>query len=125
MPFRYLIDSDRRIVFSTYSGRLTDTDIIGHADCLRADPLFQPHFRQLTDTRDVVAVDVTPHGIRRIAKSNPFAASARRALITDSRFIYGLTRMYETLIGIQPCSNEDQTLVSTDLGEARDWLGLD
>jgi hypothetical protein len=121
MSFSYQIDCDRGIVFTSYFGRLTDRDIVGHLNGLRSDPRFQPHFRQLTDTRVVDRVDITTNAIRRIADENPFGPDAKRALVARDPLIYGLTRMYEGLVD----SNGEETRVFTDMLEARAWLGID
>jgi hypothetical protein len=121
MPFAYHIDCNRGIVFTMYSGRITDRDIVGHLHALRSDPHFQPHFRQLTDTRAVDRVEVTSNAIQQIAEENPFGPDAKRALVARDPLIYGLTRMYEGLIH----SNNDETRVLTDMLEARAWLGID
>jgi hypothetical protein len=121
MPATYRIDPDREIVFSIYSGHLTDVDVLGHQDRLRADGLFQPHFRQLFDSLNVETVEVGVETIRKLAQGNPFGTGARRAMVTDNALIFGYTRMFEILVGLD---RPDEFDLFSDMAEARSWLGL-
>jgi hypothetical protein len=124
MPATYVIDCDRQIVFSTMSGCVTDEEVLGHQDRLRANRLFQRHFRQLVDTRAVDKVEVTLGAVRRGVKGNPFGPTAKRALVTDRPLIYGLTRMFGILLYLKDHDNAPAN-VFYDMAEARQWLGLD
>src|SRR5262249_35847803 len=112
----------KQVVFSTATGCFTDADIFGHDDRLRADPLFQPHFRQLLDGRGIEVVGITAEGVRRMAARNPFGDGAKRAFVSDRQIMYGYARMFEIL-------SEDRTQnecrVFTEIDEARKWLGLE
>jgi hypothetical protein len=122
MPATYHIDRERQIVFSTGSGILTDADAIAHQERLRADPLFQPHFRQLLDSRGVEQFELTTECIRRLAERNPFGTGAKRAFVADRAIMYGFARMFEMLTDGR---TQDEFRVFTDMVEALAWLGLD
>jgi hypothetical protein len=121
MPATYHIDADKQVVLSTATGCFTDADIFEHDDRLRADPLFQSHFRQLLDGRGVEVVEITTEGVRRMAARNPFGGGAKRAFVADRQIMYGYARMFEMLT-----EREQQDIrVFTDMAEARQWLGLE
>jgi hypothetical protein len=121
MSATYRIDPERQIVFSTGTGCLTDADMFAHQDRLRADPLFQPHFRQLLDSREVEKFEITPECIRRMARTNPFGDGAKRAFVADRALMYGYARMFEMLTDAH---TQDEFRVFTDIAEALKWLGL-
>lgn len=121
MPGSYLIDLPRRIVFSRGWGVLTDMEIGAHAETLRADPRFDPGFRQIANFLELTQVRVTAEGVRNVALHNPFRPEARRAFAVPSDETFGLTRMFE----LYTDSHADQFGIFRALGPAMEWLGLD
>ena len=103
MPGSYLIDVQRRIVFSRGWGVLTDDEIMSHASTLREDPRFEPTFCQVIDFGDVRELKVTTPGVRSVAQRNPFRPDSRRAVVAPSDEAFGLGA----------------------LGPALEWIGLD
>jgi hypothetical protein len=99
---------------------ITDWELTTYARALRADPRFDPSFRQLVDLRGVEAFDLTIHGVRELASLNPFAATARRAVIVRDDCAFGMVRMYQSCL-----PNAESLLVCRDMRDAIEWIGLD
>lgn len=121
MPASYLIDVQRRIVFSRGWGLLTDTDLTAHADTLRADRRFEPSFSQVVDFRDVGEIRVTSACVEHVAAHNPFRLDARRG------FVVALDRAFEMLnmFGLYTEADASQFGIFRALEPAMEWIGLD
>ena len=121
MPSSYLIDQAQKIVFSRGWGVVRDAEVLGHAEALRADPRFEPGFRQVYSFLDLTEVRVSPDGVRSVAQVNPFHAGSRRAIVVPSDLAFGLVRMFEAHTN----SDQEQFKVFRQLGPAFEWVGLD
>ena len=120
MPGSYVLDISLRLVLSRAWGVLTAEELLAHASALGKDPRFEPDFNQLSDLRDVRGVALASPDIRDLARLNPFGAGARRAIVSATDEVFGLSRMYE-MVRDQP---SDEIIVFRDLPPALEWLGL-
>jgi hypothetical protein len=121
MPATVHIDVEHQIGFLTFTGTLTDADMLVVQEKIRADPRFQPHFHRLADMRGVDKVELTVEGVRRLAEKNIAGEGSKRAVVAGQALLYGFSRMYEMLTD----NGVTDTRVFTDMDEARKWLGLD
>ena len=120
MPAEYLIDVERKLVVSRAWGALTDADVREHYQALRADPLFDPTYRQLVDITGITN-DLVDTGTKQQASQNQiFLPGVRRAWVASQDYTYGMARMY-AVAG----ESKGQTIgVFRDRSEAEEWLGL-
>lgn len=121
MPATYRLDLALRVVWSRGWGALRDDELAAHSRALRADPRFEPSFRQIQDLTDVATFDVTSAGLRLVAQLNPFGEGARRAVVVPSDVGFGLARMHEQ---IRMGDAADQLRVFRELRSAMEWLDL-
>jgi hypothetical protein len=121
MPSSYLIDVPRSIVFSRGWGVLTDSELISHANTLRADSRLAPGFQQVVDFRDLTEMRVTSAGVTSIARHNPFPSDARRAIVVASDAVLGMVRMFQ----ISMEADSENFGIFRELGPALQWIGLD
>ncbi len=121
MPAAYCIDPDRRIVFSRAWGVLTDDDLMDHQFRLRSDPAFRPDFNQLFDFLGVTDAQITPEGVRQLARRNAFGHQARRAFVVLSPLMYGMMRMFEILTSDDP---DELRVQVNNIQSAYAWLGI-
>jgi hypothetical protein len=120
MPSAYVIDSSRRLVLSRSWGVVTGEDVLTLIQATVTDPHFHPDFSQLVDMRAVTEVEVTTDFVRLfVAKSN-FGAGSRRALVAGSDVVYGMARIYGTLLDGRP----GEFRIFRDLQPALEWLGF-
>jgi len=121
MPYSYVIDVEREVVFSRIWGTLTDDDVVDHATALKADPRFDAEFNQIIDMRELSDLQVTSPGIRRVAHLVPFRPDARRAFVVGTGQAEALSRILfaYTDAGI------DQYTLFRELPPAMEWVGLD
>jgi hypothetical protein len=120
VPSSYAIDLDRRLVTTRIWGAATDDDVLGHNQRLRADPLFDPTFRQLADMSEVTEILVNTSTIEVVARGNLFVPGARRAFVASDDAVFGLLRKYE----IHAESMGQKVRVFRDRKLAEAWLDL-
>jgi hypothetical protein len=120
MPAMYRLDLANRVVWSRAWGVVTDEELDAHSRALRADPRFDPGFRQLQDLTGITEPRATPGGLQLLAQINPFGKHARRAVLVASDVVFGLARMHEQLRS----DAGDELQVFRGRAEALAWLGL-
>jgi hypothetical protein len=120
MPVSYSIDPSRKLVTSRIWGTVTNAEVGEHNRQLRADPLFDPTYRQLADMSDVTLNLVTFNDVQETARDQYFAPGTRRALVVSDDTTFGLSRMYATYAE----SLGQVITVFRDRAAAEAWLGL-
>ena len=121
MPTTYRIDGSLRIVFTNAEGNLSAADLQGLQEGVRGDPEFDPTFRNLVDLRAVKKVTIAGEEMNKLARSSPFAAGVRRAIVAPSESVFGMSRMYQMMGG----DSADEVSVFRGMAEAMEWLRLD
>jgi hypothetical protein len=120
LPASYSIDSEQRLVMSRIWGTVTNDEVDKHNEGLRADPAFDPTYRQLADMSDVVLNMVTASNVQETARDQYFAPGTRRALVVSDDATFGLCRMYATYAE----TLGQVVTVFRDRKAAEAWLGL-
>jgi hypothetical protein len=121
LPASYTIDPSRRLVTTRVWGAATDEDIYEHGRQLRADPQYDPTFRQLADMSGITEILVTTGTIEEISRGGLFVPGTPRAFVASSNdAVFGLLRKYELHADILG----QNVKVFRDLQAAKLWLGL-
>ena len=120
MPATYSIDVSRKLIISRAWGAITNDDVREHARMLRADPLFDPSYRQLLDMSGITE-DLVDFSTKQEASYNQiFAPGVRRAWVSSADYPYAMARMYAIAAEAQ-----GQVIgVFREMSEAEEWLGL-
>lgn len=121
MPFHYQIDVQRRILFTTGEGIVTDADLRKLQIGLQNESDFQPGFSELINLQAVTSVEITGDGLRTIYRSDLFSKDSRRAIFAPTDVLYGMSRMYQIIDD----DSDTELHVFRDMAEARKWLGLE
>ncbi len=98
MPVEYRIDKLAGIVHTLAYGELTDAEAMAYHDGLKADPDFEPSYREFFDFSEVEPFRITPPGIRTLASTSPWGDGALRAFVTHDDLAYGMLRMHQSLL---------------------------
>ena len=121
MPITYYIDKGNKVVICEVSGTLT-TDVIRNLRArLRNDPEFSPDFSLLFDLLDVTKFQMSSSELQLIAATTPMSKTSKRAYVARTTEVFGMVRMFATFSDADP----KRFQVFRDIGEAREWLGLD
>ena len=120
MPANYVIDVERKLVTSRAWGALTDDDVREHNQALRADPLFDPTYRQLVDMTGITEDLVDTTTKRRESQNQIFVPGVRRAWVASQDYTFGMARMYAVA-----AESQGQNIgVFRARSDAEEWLGL-
>jgi len=120
VPVDYTIDKKLGVVFTRAWGKLTDEDAFDYQRRLSVDSEFDPNFRQLADLSLVETFLVTSNGIQTLIDEDCWAPDSRRAFVSPSDLLFGMTRMGQTLMeGASRKMN-----VFRIKSEALCWLGI-
>lgn len=120
MPISYCIDSDQGVVVSRAWGIVAGAEVHAHQRMLRADPAFDPVFRQLVDVRDATRIDMSATMMQLLAETRPFLRGRPCAFVTATDEQFGMARMFATFAGL----HGDDVQVFRDWRSAAEWLGL-
>jgi hypothetical protein len=120
LPFKFEIDSQRRLVTSRLWGAVTDSEVYEHNQKLRTDPRFDPTYRQLTDLTGVTEIAVSTSMINETSLDQFFEPGTRRAMVATDDGVFGMARMYALR-----AEGLGQTIeVFREEKPAREWLGI-
>lgn len=76
MPVILKIDLRRRIVYSSFYGRVTDTEMLSHRSAIASDPSFNPEFSEIVDLTEVTEVSVTEKTLATLAAAQSLYSPA-------------------------------------------------
>jgi len=114
----YVIDRSRRLVLTRGVDPLDVETVKATLKRLAADEAFDPAFDHLADYSQAAPGSVEAEGIRALSRVEVFSPSARRAVVVQPGFAYGIARMYESLK-----YGQGNVAVFTTRDEALAWLG--
>src|SRR6476469_4041198 len=98
MPVVLKIDPHRRVVHSTFYGKLTDAELLEHRKRIASDPDFNPQFADIVDFSDVTDPAITESAIAALA-ANPtlFSSSAMHIVIAPAAVVFRLGAKFKEL----------------------------
>jgi hypothetical protein len=120
VPVSYAIDPKQRLVTTRLWGVVTDDEVRDHNQRLRADPAFNPGYRQLTDMTTLTEVSVSTRMIDETSADQFFNPGTRRAFVATTDAVFGMARKF----ALQAEAAGQTIHVFRDLREAEEWLRL-
>jgi len=97
MPTKLSIETGSRMVYSSYYGDITTSELVQHIAAIRKHPDFNPDFDELIDATGVRSFDVASDDVRELAShESPFHRHAKRVLVAPHDLVCGLGRMFQT-----------------------------
>lgn len=99
MPFRYAIDTTRRLVQSVVAPPLTAEEVVQVCRELSADKRFASGFNQLHVVKPGALSTMLYEDLRSLRINDPFSPESLRAIVVNSELDFGVARMYEQLQG--------------------------
>jgi hypothetical protein len=121
MPARYIVDAAQKLVWSEYFGTVTDADVLGQTDRLRADEAVGPGYANVVDCRRIDTISVTPAALRLAGQQRPFDPGSPMAIVAPQAVVYGLARMFQVYL---PDGDTQQYRIFASMQDACDWLGI-
>jgi hypothetical protein len=98
MPVVLKIDPQRKVVHSTFYGKITDAELLGHRTRIASDPDFNPQFADIVDFSDVTDAAITENSIT-VQAANPslFSSSATHIVIAPAAVMFRLGAKFKEL----------------------------
>jgi hypothetical protein len=123
MPIDLQLDKTNDVIYRTVTGRVSADELLENLECTRNHPDYHPGMASLSDMRDYVH-QATNADIRRIAQffteHLEDIRGSRAAIVVSKTASYGMSRMLQSYLEGAPLS----VLVTYDLAEAKQWLGI-
>jgi len=121
MPFSNQFYEDKKIMLSTWSGTLNDSDLIHYYMSVYNNSHWQPGFDEIIDLRDADMEPLSDGALRQLSDLTAQCLdgqSLRLALIAPSNISHRLARLYEAFTHVP----NESTRVFHHMSEAIDWL---
>ena len=121
MGVHVTVEPSQRLVISTFSGELTDADMLGFASLIRSHADFDPSFSEILDFSGVTAVGVSTSVIQDVSRRvSNFNLTSVHVIIAPQNVIYGLARMSQVFAE----KTKPNAVVVRSMEEAREFLRL-
>ena len=131
MPAKHVIDTQEKLIVTTWSGVATDDDFIDGLKEYQKKILCDAEyyeFNELLDFRYITSIKLTPSGLRKIANiaslSDNKEVKTKLAFLVTSSLAYGLVRMYEVYRSFETRSTKTVRVFKIE-SEAYEWLRSD
>jgi len=118
MPVLYFINVDQQTVFSTFSGHVSNAEIIAHQSELKDDLNFNPSMHELMDCTGETSVDHKVHNVMGLVQSSPWGGDSKRAIVAPDPLIFGRSKVFQTYISIE----HGNVRVFRGVDAAKRWL---
>jgi len=118
MTVSYTIDVGQQTVFSTFTGHVSNAEIVAHQNELRSDPDFHPGMFELMDCIGEVSVDHKVASVIGLVESSPWGRVSRRAIVAPDPLIFGRSKIFQAYISHE----HGNVSVFRGLNAARKWL---
>jgi hypothetical protein len=113
------IDVSRRLVISTFSGELTDADLLSIYSLVRALPGFDPSFSEILDFSAVSVANVSTPAIQAAShRESNFNPTSIHVIIAPQDHLFGLARMSQVFAE----KTRPNAVVVRTIAEAREFL---
>ncbi len=96
MPVVLKIDPQRKVVYSTFYGEITDAEVLGHGKAIGSDPDFNPEFSEIVDFTSVTSAAVSESTLAALA-ANPslFKSSVVHIVVAPNEALFQLVSKYK------------------------------
>ncbi|HEY6968243.1 MAG TPA: hypothetical protein VJA94_03490 [Candidatus Angelobacter sp.] len=98
MPVVLKIDSRRRVVYSSFYGRVTDKELLGHRSTIVSDPAFNRSFNEIVDLTAVTEHAISDSTLTALAGSESlYDDSVAHIVVASAEFAVQLANKFKTL----------------------------
>ena len=123
MPYRCVIDTQRRVIVSILRDRVTFAEATTLQNEMTSHPDFNPEFDRLIDATAITVLDLSMSEASIVAGRRLFAPTSRCAIAATNPAVFGMGRLMQVQHSM--AGAQDATCVFYDLASAMQWLGLD
>ena len=96
MPVVLKIDARRKIVYSTFYGRINDAEVAGHRSAIASDPDFSPEFNEIVDFTAVTEAALSEATLAAMAQvPSLFSESVLHIVVAPADLLFHLAGKYK------------------------------
>lgn len=122
MPASVKVDAKNRIIYSSFEGKLNDSDLLAHREVLKDHPDFDAEFSEILDFSNVTELRVTVGFINSLAKSSSlYSPQSKHAVVAPHDITFGVARLYQMLTQ----DTRPNLAVVRSMAEARMFVGIE
>ncbi|MCK5519677.1 MAG: hypothetical protein KAI81_01070 [Candidatus Marinimicrobia bacterium] len=123
MGFSRYFQKDHNFMFTKISGEINDDNLMDHVLALNKKTDGITNLKELADCREITSMEkLTVQGIVRCSQSETNRPESLLALlVTDSTFLYGMARAYQTF----SIDRRKAVMIFKNINEALIWLAND
>ena len=124
-PISHSLDEDLHLLITTWTGAVTDAEMMAAYRTAYADSRWVPGFNEVADLRHANVGAVTSNGLRGVrllvAESVAgFTGSFKTAVLAPTDLGFGISRMYEMMSD----ESSESVRVCRDAADAAAWVGI-
>jgi hypothetical protein len=121
MAVQLTIEVEQRVVVCTFTGEVTDADLLSVHSLINSHPDFNSDFSEILDFSSVSAANLSTPAIQLVSqRPSNFKLSSKHVVIAPQDFMFGLARMAQVFAE----STHPNAVVVRSIAEARKFLGL-
>jgi hypothetical protein len=121
MAVQLTIEVDRKVVICSFTGEISDADILSVRSLINSHPDFNADFSEILDFSSVTAANLSTPAIQLVSeRPSNFKAASRHAVVAPQDFLFGLACMSQVFAE----STRPNAAVVRSIAEARKVLGL-
>lgn len=100
MPAVLKIDRGRRLVYSSFHGKVTGDELLRHRGTIAADPDFSPDFDEIVDFTAVNEIQVNKETIATMAESQSlYSPTVKHVVVAPAEVAFKLANEFKDLAG--------------------------
>ena len=122
MSVQLTIEVSQQLVICTFTGELSDADLLGVRSLIRSHPEFNASFSEILDFSGVTVVNVSTSAIQHGSeRESNFSLTSKHVLVAPQNVVFGLARMSQVFAE----KARPNVHVVRTIEEARKFLGLE
>jgi hypothetical protein len=121
MAVQLTIEAERQVVICTFTGEISDADLLSVHSLVKSHPDFNPDFSEILDFSGVSAGSLSTPAIQLVSqRPSNFNPPSRHVVVAPKDYMFGLARMSQVFAE----SARPNIVVVRSVAEARKFLGL-
>lgn len=122
VPVVLKIDIRRRLVYSTFYGKITDDELLNHRSTIAADPHFNRDFNEIVDFSAVTEPNISEAGLAQVAAGESlYSDSVLHIVVAPADLAFQLASQFKTFAH----ETRHNLLVVRSRDEAYKLLGIE
>jgi len=121
MPVILKVDSLRRVVYSTFYGKVTEAELVRHGFTIASDPDFKREFSEIVDFSEVTELSISDAALNKLASTpSLFSRSVRHVIVASTEPGFQIASRFKAMSS----ETRPNVIVVRTRAEAYELLGI-